>query len=654
MLHQALLSGKEAAAHVVGVSRFVWEWVVEPGWLGTPAGEDPTSWEPHAAVLYSLAAGLFPLVPRLCALAEASLPQCSSAKRRDSCAGAAGARREAKSCVWALRGLLCGGHIGAAEELVGASGWGGLRWPAAPGTPEDRELREGVRADAGFARDLCLGPARNVEALRWGLEWMGRREPWELRSILPVAMVSGNAAISQWLVSHLLGLGEKFGGDDVGNNFALMGARGMDPTLAKWWVENFSVQADQHEALFVAIVGNKLSSLELCQWAKDRLEITFSNKYLEAVANPQVLRWILDAFSISPDKAYLNAACRVHTDLEVIKSLVTGKSIAPTVDIFLLTCSSPQQNVELLTWLSQKVTLSPEIIRNALVQSLGSDNIVVADWIESTYRVMNLVNSTPTIMGSTLVEICHKCISHHEPPGLTWFLKHIVIPQVEVSFLKDAIIAALRMYSIGAVLALLQAFPMSWIKPALLNEILGLIVSSGLTDLKRLYSIVPFSQETAIKCCTSPICFVSSKVIKWFVTQFHLLPMQLRGNNNILISRTLLMNKIKCSEWLIDMLGISLHDLLKVLPGMRWGKIELSTWKFILRKFPTIDSDTVRSSMLSIVTTSPYSAIYTINKFPEITREELAEFWVQDPRPKSEIHHWLSHSSHEIQKSGDV
>ncbi|KAH3743154.1 hypothetical protein Pelo_15462 [Pelomyxa schiedti] len=69
-------------------------------------------------------------------------------------------------------------------------------------------------------------------------------------------------------------------------------------------------------------------------------------------------------------------------------------------------------------------------------------------------------------------------------------------------------------------------------------------------------------------------------------------------NQNLVLSKMLSRNKIGCCEWLIDNCCLALPDLFQAVPA-RPGEsdITLPTWRFLLRKFPAIDSDAIMQIM---------------------------------------------------------
>ncbi|KAH3732583.1 hypothetical protein Pelo_16585 [Pelomyxa schiedti] len=167
-------------------------------------------------------------------------------------------------------------------------------------------------------------------------------------------------------------------------------------------------------------------------------------------------------------------------------------------DTFHSACMGRQQDVELLKGLAEGFTAP-------IMPSLSRNNTVVADWLEYTYKVMSMINSTRGLSGQALVEIFNAPGFHSKRNvGLTWFLQHITAPEVEESCVRKAT----HIYSTKHV--------------------------------QRLYFMVPFLKETVLECFSSPkLNISSSKVLKWLVTQFHIQAEHIKSNQNLVLSTML-------------------------------------------------------------------------------------------------------------------
>ncbi|KAH3764666.1 hypothetical protein Pelo_3475 [Pelomyxa schiedti] len=152
----------------------------------------------------------------------------------------------------------------------------------------------------GFMWQVCGGRGQSPEVALWS------------------AMEEGNKAVVEWVMGTY-GLKKIFSGvDDGGLNFASFAARGRDPMLAKWWVENFWIVEDGMVEV-KRVLANKHSSVELCQWFKCRLPGPCY--YLTFVGNSLILKWAREEYSIPPDWPLFNCACGMTCDIELAKWL---------------------------------------------------------------------------------------------------------------------------------------------------------------------------------------------------------------------------------------------------------------------------------------------------------------------------------------------
>ncbi|KAH3758600.1 hypothetical protein Pelo_9607 [Pelomyxa schiedti] len=149
-----------------------------------------------------------------------------------------------------------------------------------------------------------------------------------------------------------------------------------------------------------------------------------------------------------------------------------------------------------------------------------------------------------------------------------------------------------------------------------------------LQKLTTLFDCSLFTREMVVSCLTGrSFRPLSSRSVKWAITQFRLEASHIKMNHNSLLYSLLLENKTNCVAWLIDSFGITLAEVIDMfvtvppLRGYRF-KINLQIWKMIVRKFPRIDTEVVRQHFLAIAAHSPAIASFTMNKFG-ITLDEI-------------------------------
>ncbi|KAH3756241.1 hypothetical protein Pelo_11950 [Pelomyxa schiedti] len=581
--------------------------------------------------------------------------------------------RNQKMCLSVLLGFLCGGHVDLAEKLVASGGLGSserplfraVRWPGAPGSNEDMDMKESIRASGissfhqlfGFGETdpfmihLCRDIDTKVGAVKWVIEWAGTREPWEVFQLVTTAMRAGNAEVTQWLVTTF-NLEEKTRDLRIGLG-GICGCMEMGrcPMLIRWWTETFSFPPGETRDSNVLgfTVSNPHSSVELCQWVMRNRGLTDLQRFfLQEAQNPHTFRWAIEEFHIVPMEEHLNNACEMMGDLEVAKWLVTNQSVRPTHETVLNARSSRRENVELVKWLSTLVALTPANLQKALGRSLHRGNTAIAEWLESNFHVVSLVQSTPGCYGATLLEACQ---SGREElvKSLNWLLKHMGETRVEGITIEQCIKKAT---SAKALLLLLQNFPCHSLQedrrsallirhvpgglplqyPLLIHLLDSFILNGDVSDIQALYSLVHFTVDDVLICINrhSSITASSSKVVKWLVLRFG----AVNFNNKIspLIHNLLFSSPCKahCAEWLIDTLGVPLTEILKVKTHSVIS-VGLSTWKRIVDKNPSVfcTADTVRKLCMHIVTSSAAIAHWSMHRW-SLSHEEICQLWCRE------------------------
>ncbi|KAH3758876.1 hypothetical protein Pelo_9315 [Pelomyxa schiedti] len=640
---------------VVGVSKLVWEWVVLPGWLTVttkPKGRhSPVDDETNAVTLYSLGGGLFPLVPRVCSLVRSMNKsryfglRCAAQSGAISCvkwitthecvdtditsSAQVKEGRNEKVCLNALVGLVRGGHVHLAARLVGCDPAVcqclGVRWPGSPGSQKDVDMRERIKGSSKLKSLLCSCVGTPVESVRWAFDWLGMREPWEFVNIVFGAIDAGNAPLVQWMVTTF-NLSKVF--NDPREKWLGMAqhlAEGKCPMLLKWWIESFSFPlAESREFVFGVLVGNKYSTVELCEWCKRHLDVlgTFFKHVLSylSVKNTATLKWAIGVF---PTVTWLDNMCVKTGDLELVKWVVTDLSVKPRDITFRVACDSKKENLELVKWLSQRVTLSPTDLYMALCQALKRSNTEIADWIVSTFEVMNVANSTPGAPYSLFAGPIGRT-----PDGLKWFLQHIDIPQTPPesaeSIIRKGWISS-GFSNRDAMFLILDALHISLRSNSeLLQYILCVTLNHGtLKDVMILQSKAPPSVDDVVHCISNTLTVSSSKIIKWIVTYVGLERIKTDALYTRLVECSMYWNKTHCLLWLIDTFDIQLNEVLLAL--LKWFSVnsDLYMWQSLVNRFPTIDTETVRSKCMNVITHTPAIAAWSMARF-SLSQSEIA------------------------------
>ncbi|KAH3764519.1 hypothetical protein Pelo_3625 [Pelomyxa schiedti] len=647
---------------VLAVSRAVWEWVVAPGWLlgaaaptaGTREAEEAAD-EAAAVALYRVAGGLFPLVPRACSLAAELLPresrhfrlQCAAWARAPSCIrwissrqyadyGSPQPARNKKVCVSILTGLLCGGHVDLAVGLVNGtdSTWNqcGVRWPAAPGSPEDIDIREDLKGSNWYRSKLFRFSGTPVESVKWVLEWLGMKQPWELWQMVQAAILFGNVPVTQWMVMEF-GLAKPLA------DFCCIAdhcARGSCPMLLKWWIENFSFpEAEDKKSVFSCLVCNENSSVELCQWVQKQLDISgdLSLSFLALSRNPHCMRWVIEEFPISPTASRLHYIFRLTSNFETVKWLVTERSVTPTLRTCFSACDCPDDNVDFVKWLSQRVTLSPKDHQTLLQRALACSNIGIAEWLESTFNIMNLINSTGAA-GANFIDILGTMSSDSTLNGVKWFLQRVDMAQILTAARK----AILEVYNIKAIFFVLEELHISVEDTELRHHVLEAVLHGSIYDVKRLQSMVTLSADDVNSSWASDMYICSSKNIKWLVSHLNANHLNNPDRHVQLIDCPLERDKSHCLMWLIETFDIQLSEVLS--SSFLVQNVGLSMWKQLMNKFSP-DPKTVRSDQfMRVATCRPAIAMWSMSRF-SLTRNEVTEYLRRAPHVSPHTELWL-------------
>ncbi|KAH3766940.1 hypothetical protein Pelo_1161 [Pelomyxa schiedti] len=490
----------------------------------------------------------------------------------------------------------------------------GLRWPGEPGSQEDADMREDIRGSRRFAWDLCNCVDTPVESVKWLVGWLGLREPWELW-YMAQASVIGNAPVAQWLMTTFNLVEVLSVSESTVRNLAEACARGRYPALLKWWIESFPFPQGV-DIIFADLVCNKHSTVELCEWVRGHLDIAGEavGGFLENLSyNPHCLKWATEAFSLSPTESWLNSLCEKTGNAEVIKWMVTEKSIAPTRKTFLAACGSRNQNLELVQWLSTRVILSPEHVLDSLQRALSRNNADIADWIDSTFKATNALISTPDRLSTTFLNVCHRTTKGVD--GVKWLMLHIDISQVPVAWVEKKLIG---IWSMQVLFMLIKAFNISLqTNLKLRRHVLSVVLSNGtIYDVRQLQSITVLTVEDVAEFIYQGryLTVSTSKTAKWLVTHVGLEVLKQRGLPFKLLEDVLYRDNAQCTMWLIDTLDIQIEPILQSLHP-HCPSMALRTWKQLVSRCPSMNAETIRAKCGKFITDTPFIAEWSMARF---------------------------------------
>ncbi|KAH3756515.1 hypothetical protein Pelo_11706 [Pelomyxa schiedti] len=627
--------------------------------------------EAWAVELLRVAEALWPLVPAACSrslardsryftlrcASMAPAPSCLRWALRRTRARATGgggggggspgaADKERMAVLW---GLCAGGHTEMARDFVGRRGaggaWGacdgdgdgdcGLAWPE-----EDRDLVELIRSHTGYF-SLMYNVCGNghLGTAKWVAERFGIRETWEVADTFVHSLGSGRLDVAKWMA-------DTFQCDHLQwysyVNFDWI-AGGCCVDVAEWLMERLP-DCDFNSGGILSIVSYSKNDteevLKLCQWIHEKFSL--SPHEVASIYNGAVLKWAADTFHVTPTVENLNDLFSSRSlELSFVEWLIVNQNITPNNESYISACKNPNDDVGVVSWLlTNRAPLTPAVLIELLCASLAHNNMRIASFLEFHYHIMDEVNTSPSGVPDVLLSICnHSHAEEEKTDGIEWFLHHTSTQRIPDDAGAEIVNCSLTSSMYPATLLLLEKLRIDPIKfPKLMRDVLVQIASTDVTLLKRLVSIVGidcYNQEVIVECLTNDKHGVySSKVTKWLVMQYHLEASQIKSNTNFLLYNLLYMKKNNCSEWLIRTFDITLPEILDMMT--KWFTIDsysranLNTVKLLMRLFPSITSDMIRKCFLRIALSSPVTAQYIINKFPTITKQDLAEYHAKE------------------------
>ncbi|KAH3746270.1 hypothetical protein Pelo_12353 [Pelomyxa schiedti] len=578
-----------------------------------------------------------------------------------------------KEVAAVLFGLCSCGHLQMASRLLGSGIgteleergtfpelWDGrrVRWRAAvssfgenAGSPNDVvatnrgvevtmvELREYLRASCGKYLTLVAAiRAGNVDIVRWLLDsvlMIGRKDaPWALSRVLTWAAAKRDCKMEalRWLIDEF-GLADRLD-SSTALSLALSLASGNEPDNIKWFLQKFPGVVEH--SVFSQVLINRYTSVELCKWMQAEGHATdyMRESTVESIKNADVAMWVMTTFSVDLSADTCNQLCGSIGDVELTQWLVTKKGFTPTLSSFISACSTRRGDALLALWLARRVKLSPIGLQFSMQGALSVGNFAVVNWLEETFHMMELVNGTQNLAGNVLEGLC---TSQEQLQGLKWFTQRLTQPfNIGKAAVFNALSRAAASFCTDTILFILETFTEFKHKIQKNTPLLErLFLAITTTDLKKIQHLVALTEPSFLTpqlvCGAWRHRCLSSKVVKWLTTTCPLESDDIKDSHNLLFAKLLQQDKNGCLEWLIDRFGITLDDFKEVSSRsvLTTGDpfyITFSSWKLLVRKFPGINAPLIRYHLMSIATSSPFIASFTMEKFG-ITLDEIRKHW---------------------------
>ncbi|KAH3756882.1 hypothetical protein Pelo_11285 [Pelomyxa schiedti] len=487
--------------------------------------------------------------------------------------------------------------------------------------------------------NVLIGPCTdgNLEVVKWMVGGFCISELWELVVPLNRALSNGMLEIAQWLfekfdLKHRLPSGTL-------SEFADTCAMSKNPSSLQWYVQEMQVPITK--SLFYAVLRNEYGTANLCQWIKEKIKLISLSPYSCApFKSVDVFKWVeLNCIFYSPSrlsKVSMDEICEFVADARVLEWFITEKHYAPTSSTFIVACSKPEDDPTILKLISHTVDLSPSDLRTSLEVALGQGCISIANWLNDTYHVMEQFIDYTTAV-SSLTTICHRPNNRqYQADGVDWFLKHMPVTNsfVEIpSHTSDLLRATLTLCCANTFFLVLKTFsfisldryPKEWEKG------IEHMLTWSLWDVIHLSSLVALPVEPIVRCLTSPDCsFVSSKVVKWLIKQFHLEAGHIKNNHNCLLYKLLNAGFSACAEWLIDSFCISFDEILDMVDHWKRERIifylKLAPWKMLLNKFHAQIDPIMLNKLMELVCCSPYHIAASLKSLRWLTMEQIRNY----------------------------
>ncbi|KAH3766068.1 hypothetical protein Pelo_2070 [Pelomyxa schiedti] len=658
------LCRQRQTAAILSLSRVAWEYAVEPVLTSSTELLD------RAGVVWAfgVAEALFPLVALVCrgvAAAPHVVPRpraayeevhshhfdlrCAALAGSASCVrwilrhrshDGSGGTRECLSVLW---GLCGGGHLAMAQQLVdggpGEPSWAraaGLAWPAG-----ENDLRDEVRAvDVGQYRDhddtllseACR--AGHLETAKWVASRFRLRDNWDLAAPFAAAVAAGRLDVAQWMWGSF-GVGWAF--NTLGFDYPCGFSFGGNLEMIKWlvglfpegWKWGASSETSSPMVFAWGVLSNRGLTLreriEAFQWLKSYFH--FDQPALQTVtdntSSVESLKWLLDTQGVQLTGS-IRWWWREVEGLESVEWVVEHFPISIKPDTFVEACGNFKDDLNCVKVLSRVVNLTPAHRKEALIKALTRCNITVANWLESTFSVMEKnVGADTEQANSALLTLCRGYYNYGDVRGIKWFFRHIPVSIIKEVTVAKALCAST--YSVLAFLLNLFAFPAQseQIKRQWLKALATALDDQGgwsplLTQIVSHGGLTPGEVSFRIHICEQDFC--CSKVLKRLIHEFHITEQLV--NKGVILSKLMESGKTRCAEWFIHHFHVNLAEVSKT------GDISFPMWKMLLKVFPEVTGENLLTTgnLIGGLLTTPVHLEYAMRN-RGLSQEVLAEIF---------------------------
>ncbi|KAH3722784.1 hypothetical protein Pelo_18510 [Pelomyxa schiedti] len=209
----------------------------------------------------------------------------------------------------------------------------------------------------------------------------------------------------------------------------------------------------------------------------------------------------------------------------------------------------------------------------------------VADWLESTFHVMDQVNATPSVTEQVFKKICNSVIN------------------ISVNAVIQAFWDTLRMGKTNTTLLLWNTFNVY-------KTVSGSAVIEGIVEhcaLSAAKKFMPgqFSLSDIVHGLSHSWSVQSGKVVKWLIEDYHLQEeLPLKATSHLLLGALISSNKTGCAEWFITTFQVTLNEVVAMkqqyLLVPKWD-----TWRMLLCVFPEITGPFAMQHFLDCMRATP-------------------------------------------------
>ncbi|KAH3763808.1 hypothetical protein Pelo_4327 [Pelomyxa schiedti] len=646
---------------ILTASRTMWDLVLTPYFLLRRSGRNakPLS-RKRSVALMSLCEVFWPLVPRVCSAIVSDYAQFRGTREQqfhdmhDECVGEhrssydplewaaeaggggrgrcalwllrrrereamarGGGRNRGKEQAAVLRGLCMGGHLGAAQSLVGRS-----RAPGSACGNGDGNANANVNGTGTGIADVnevggwmgCGGLCRSLEvdvgeSLLRGVcgagllevaKWIVLRFPvhnWQMFLPFLKAIEGGHLDVAQWIEGNF----------DVRRVQMFYQVFQYAPRSGRLDVMEYCwnrFRCDEtHQVIALILLCSRVSAehyVEQCKWLKEHLNGISWDSLVTWMNNADVKRWMIKSgLALPPDSCYV--ALYSLCDVKLAKWLMAQYHVPlPEVEDWIF--ENDEDSVSVVQFILQHPknakNLPPAVMRQSIKMALYRGNLAVADWLETTGHC----RVTKSLLDDELTRYWRTEVFH-------WFLERV--PNIKEHLVAKAVNYCLLNASpnIGGALILLKTCNLDHHRNlAMWRTVVEALPSVDLSSAQQLSALGHFTREQVARSFATSKSVLSAKVVKWAIESFHLEARQVKANNNSLLFALIVRSKTSCAEYFVRKFNVTLKELLDMFTKRSLGglSVSLTMWRMLLRQFPGITAEIVKENLMSVVIASPY------------------------------------------------